>query len=427
MKKTREAAGRKCYFSSLILQFECANQAIKYLRVKEETRRSTIMNQSTQKIRLAQLATDIQNTLRNRFEGQPIWISAQITDVKKQNALRRCYLKFIEKDGNETLAEIRGVFWTNAYSEIERFEQLTGKSFSDGLEINCSVLVKFHPRFGLSLEVQEIEIAYALGSLELERQQTLERLVKEFPKTIQVIDGEFFTLNKSLPMPPVIQKIALITAVNSDGQRDFIQELRGNKFGYSFEITEFLTQIQGDQAHQMIIQQLELIQDSNHPFDVVAIVRGGGSQTDFKPFDHFDLAACVAHFPIPVLTGIGHDRNTSITDLMGRQEKTPTKVAAKILDHNFEWENQLMFLKERFFQGVINLLRNSREELSSISRMIRAVSPETILSKGFTIIHKSGKMVTDPTKLQKGDNIDFQLKSYGFSGVINEKTEIKNT
>ncbi|MEY3405054.1 MAG: exodeoxyribonuclease large subunit, partial [Bacteroidota bacterium] len=168
------------------------------------------MNESKNKIRLSELALDIQNVLRNRYEGRVIWVTAQITDVKKQVSLKRCYLKFIEKQGTETLAEIRGVFWANSYSEIERFEKITGKLFSDGLEINCQVIVKFHPRFGLSLEVQEIEIAYALGSLELERQQTLERLVREHPTTIQVVDGIFFTPNKSLPLPPVIQSVALI-------------------------------------------------------------------------------------------------------------------------------------------------------------------------------------------------------------------------
>lgn len=379
------------------------------------------MNESKNKIRLSELALDIQNVLRNRYEGRVIWVTAQITDVKKQVSLKRCYLKFIEKQGTETLAEIRGVFWANSYSEIERFEKITGKLFSDGLEINCQVIVKFHPRFGLSLEVQEIEIAYALGSLELERQQTLERLVREHPTTIQVVDGIFFTPNKSLPLPPVIQSVALITALNSDGQRDFIQELRGNKYGYAFEVTEYLTQIQGDDAHQMIINQLEAILRSGRAFDAVAIVRGGGSQTDFKPFDQFELAAKVAHFPIPILTGIGHDRNTSITDQMARQEKTPTKVAARILDHNYEWENNLLLLKENFFQSALEILRSAKEELNGMSRLIRAASPETILSKGFTIIRKAGKIITNPKEIEKNDLIGFQLKDFDFESEVKEK------
>ena len=380
------------------------------------------MEQQREKIRLFQLAQDIQNTLRNRYEGRAIWITAQVTDIKKQISLRRCYLKFVEKQGAETLADIRGVFWADAFSEIERFEKNTGKPFADGLEITCLVIVKFHPRFGLSLECQEIESAYTLGSLELERQQTLERLIKEFPKTIRLLDGEYLTPNKSLPLPQVIQNIALVTAINSDGQRDFIQELKTNKYGYDFRVKEYLTQIQGDQAHLMIIDQLEAILNSAEKPDVVAIVRGGGSQTDFRPFDQFELASKVAHFPFPIFTGIGHDRNTSITDLMARQEKTPTKVASRILDHNYEWENQLMQLKDRFFLSVGEMLRAAKEELNGISRIIRAANPETILAKGFTIIRKEGKIITDPADIKSGDNIDFKLRDYEIeSAVIGKK------
>lgn len=383
------------------------------------------MEQQREKIRLFQLAQDIQNTLHHRYEGRAIWITAQVTDVKKQTSLRRCYLKFIEKQGEETLADIRGVFWADSYSEIERFEKNTGKSFADGLEITCLVIVKFHPRFGLSLECQEIESAYTLGSLELERQQTLERLVKEFPETIRLVDGEFLTPNKSLGLPPVIQRIALVTAINSDGQRDFIQELKTNKYGYVFEIKEYLTQVQGDQAHLMIMEQLEEIIKSPDKSDVVAIVRGGGSQTDFRPFDQFGLASRVAHFPFPVFTGIGHDRNTSITDLMARQEKTPTKVAARILDHNYEWEDRLLTLKERFFLSVSELLRMAKDDLNGMTRLIRAASPETILSKGFTIIRKEGKIITDSDDIQTGDQVDFSLRDFEFQSTITGKRKSK--
>jgi exodeoxyribonuclease VII large subunit len=382
------------------------------------------MDQQREKIRLFQLAQDIQNTLRNRYENREIRITAQVTDIKKQVSLRRCYLKFIEKQGNDIIADIRGVFWADRYGEIERFEKITGKPFSDGLEITCVVTVKFHPRFGLSLEVQEIEVAYALGSLELERQQTLDRLAGTFPNSIRLIDGEYFTYNKSLPLPSVIQKIALITAVNSDGQRDFNQELKGNKYGYFFEVSEYLTQIQGDQAHLMIQEKLDLILQSSEKPDIVAIVRGGGSQTDFKPFDQFELAAKVAHFPIPVFTGIGHDRNTSITDLMARQEKTPTKVAARITDHNYEWETNILMLKERFFLSIAGMIRSAAEEMKGINRVIRAASPETVLKRGFTIIRKEGKIISDPADIDTGDKITFNLKNSEFKGQITGKENL---
>jgi exodeoxyribonuclease VII large subunit len=143
----------------------------------------------------------------------------------------------------------------------------------------------------------EIDYTYSLGKLELEKQQTLDRLVKENPKIIRLVDGQYITSNKLIELPIVLQKIALLTAPNSDGQRDFKQEIENNQYGYAFSISEFLTQIQGDNSSKLIIQKLKLIEAEKENFDIVAIVRGGGSQTDFKPFDDYELSKYVASFP----------------------------------------------------------------------------------------------------------------------------------
>lgn len=373
-----------------------------------------------EKIRLSILTQEIERTLHNRFEEAQIWVVAQITDVKKQPALKRCYLKFIEKNGADTAAEIKGVFWAKSYAQIENFEKLTGQRFEDGLEITCRILVRFNSRWGLSLEVQEIEIAYTLGSLELERQQTLERLVRDNPDHIRLRDGQYYTRNQSLRLPEVIQRIALVTAPNSDGQRDFLRELEQNRYGFAFQVTEFLTQIQGDHADRMILEKLEEIAGRLDAFDVVAIVRGGGSQTDFKPFDSYDLALRVASFQIPVFTGIGHDRNTSITDLMARQEKTPTKVAARIVDHNLEFENSVIQLKDRLFDLTERRLRTVRDELTGIRRMIRAASPETILRRGFALLRHNGKIITRPDALQAGMQLHAQLQNKEIQTTITD-------
>jgi exodeoxyribonuclease VII large subunit len=364
-----------------------------------------------EKIKLSELAYTIQSTLADKFEGRFIWVTAQITDVKIQTSVRRCYLKFIEKSGQQITAELRGVFWSKAFDQIEDFEKLTGQKFADGLEITCLVAVRFHEKYGLNLDVLQIEVQYALGSLELERIQTLERLVKENPQTIKKYEDSYVTQNNVLPLPLVIQRVALVTATNSDGQRDFRQELLNNKHGYTFEVTEFLTQIQGDQAHLLIQEQMEKIRLSNKKFDVVAIVRGGGSQTDFKPFDTYELAQCIAAFPIPVLTGIGHDRNTSICDLMARQEKTPTKVAAKIIEINFEFENQILQFKERIYDAANDLIRTAKEQLQTIRRIIKSASPDTILNRGFAIIELNNRIITNPEAIHAGDKITTRLKS----------------
>ena len=375
-----------------------------------------------EKMKLSELLGQIQDTIQSRFEGETFWITSQITDVRKQESARRCYLKFIEKSNNTVAVEMRGVFWSNAYQQIEAFEKYTKQSFTDGIEIICQVRVKFHPKFGLSLEVIQIDYAYTLGILEIERQQTLDRLLRENPTTIRLIDGMYRTLNNSLPLPTVIQRIALITAPNSDGQRDFKVEVEKNNHEYAFAIKEFLTQIQGDNAHLLILQQLRFIQEEIENFDVVAIVRGGGSQTDFKPFDEYELARYVAAFQIPIITGIGHDRNTSLVDMMARQHKTPTKVASYIVDHNFEFENSVLSLKDRFFESVADIIQSAKNDLKEMKRLVRLSSPSTILNKGFAIILHDDKIITDPKQIHTGMNLQTILKNETIHSSVTDKT-----
>ena len=241
-------------------------------------------------ITLSELTQEIQNTLDERFAGQSFWISAEISDVKKQSVSKRCYLKLIERSGSTTLAELKAVFWSNSYDQIEAFEKSTKQEFVNGLKIICLVKVRFHQIYGLNADVLQIDIAHSLGTIELERQATLDKLLKENPNEIQQIGEYYRTISNSLPLPIVVQRIALITAVNSDGQRDFLKEISENKFGYQLEVREYLCTIQGDTAHELIIQQLNEIEKEKDHFDVVAIVRGGGSQTDFEPFEKYDLA-----------------------------------------------------------------------------------------------------------------------------------------
>jgi exodeoxyribonuclease VII large subunit len=375
------------------------------------------------RLRLSELVNEIDDAIQNRFAGETFWITAEITDVKKQTDKRRCFLKFIEKEGNIITTEIIGVFWANTYYNIERFEKLSGQTFASGLEISCNVRVRFHRRFGIKLEVLEIDHTYSLGKLELEKQQTLERLVKENPKIIQLIDGQYFTFNKKIELPIVLQRIALVTAPNSDGQRDFKQEIENNQYGYAFSVTEFLTQIQGDNSSKLIIQKLKLIEAEKDNFDIVAIVRGGGSQTDFKPFDDYELSKYVASFPLPILTGIGHDRNTSIVDLMARQHKTPTKVATYIVEHNYNFELEIKDLKERFFEAAEYMIDEAKDNLRQIKQTVKAYSPTTILNKGYAIITSNDQIIINPKDIKPNIEIKTILKNELIHSKVTKKSK----
>lgn len=377
----------------------------------------------TDSIKLSTLTQQIQDTIQSRFEGEVFTVSAWIMNVKKYESSRRCYLTLEEYEFGTKTTEIRAVFWANAYSEIEKFEKVLRQPFKDGAEITCKVKVRYHKVYGLNLDVLQIDVAHALGTLEMERQQTLERLVRENPESIQLYDGVYRTFNNRLPLPLVISKIALITAPNSDGQRDFLQELKQNKHQYLFTITEFLTTIQGDNAHQLILEQLQLIEQSKEPFDLVAIVRGGGSLGDFKPFDDYALSACVAKFPVPVFTGIGHDRNQSIVDLMAREQKTPTKVAAMIVEHNFSFENTLIDLRRRISDTITRQLDRAKDRLDQAKRIIRLSSPQDILNRGFAIITHNDQIIVDPKKITEQMQLQTILKNEIIHSTVTQKTK----
>ena len=374
-------------------------------------------------LKLSALVEEIQAAIQSSFEGEAYWVSARIMNVKKYESNRRCYLTLEEYEGRNKKAEMRSVFWATAYSEIEKFEKITGQAFKDGIEIICKVRVRFHPVYGLNLDVVQIDLAHTLGTLELERQQTLDRLIKENPTTIQLFDGIYVTFNNRLQLPAVIENIALITAPNSDGQRDFKQEISKNRHGYSFTVTEFLTTIQGDNAHTMILAQLELVNKSAIPFDAVAIVRGGGSQTDFKPFDDYELCRYIANFKIPVFTGIGHDRNQSIADLMAREQKTPTKVASLLVEHNFEFENKLIQLKTNLIDAVEQQLQEAKDKLNNAKRIVKLSSPDAILNRGFAIITINGKIITDPKKIKAAAELQTILKNEIIFSTVTKKSK----
>lgn len=372
--------------------------------------------------KLSELINEIDATISGRFAFKSAWIKAEITDVKKYADKRWCFLKFIEKEGNLISTEIKGVFWSNAYVQIERFEQETSQKFASGIEITCQVRVRFHKRFGLNLEVVAIDFAYAIGRIEIERKQTIDRLILENPGVKLLSNGSFSTINNRLDLPGVFQKIALITAPNSDGQRDFQECIGKNKYGYAFLVKEFLAQLQGDAAVAIILQQLKAVLSDRQSFDAVVIVRGGGSDTDFKPFNSFELSDYIASYPLPVLTGIGHDRNTSIVDLVARQHKTPTEVASFIIDRNMSFERSIMQLKERFFSGIKGIIMLADRKLAYNARIVRSSDPGTILNKGFAMLVYGGRIITDPDQIELGGELQAILKDQTiYSDVIKKE------
>jgi exodeoxyribonuclease VII large subunit len=295
------------------------------------------------------------------------------------------------------------------------------------------VQVGFNAQYGLRLQILELDSGFTLGAIELQRQATLMQLVEKNPKTISLVNGAYVTLNGKLMLPMVLQKIALITAPGSDGERDFKHELMHNALGYYFEVDSYLTQIQGKDADKAILSQLDLILNMGKKYDLVAIVRGGGSQLDFSAFDTYDLGLKIATFPIPVVAGIGHERNVSIADLMCFSSlKTPTKAASFIIEHNSIFEQQIDRLKSRLVyvaDGIIQSSKNNIERasvalknaaviffkdkhnaLNQKTLTIKLLDPSNVLARGYAILQNKNGIIMQADKLKKGDKITATTK-----------------
>jgi exodeoxyribonuclease VII large subunit len=290
------------------------------------------MNSESQKkiFRLSQLASAIHRALDNATGGQSYWVKAEISQWKVSNS-GHAYLDLVEMHHGQKAASLSAVIWQNELSFMRQrlkgdFEQI----FKQGSEIVCKCNIEFHPVFGLKLRIIDIDLSFTLGALEQRKRQTLQRLREE----------NLINRNRELPIPIVIQRIALLTAPGSAAWKDFTEHLLRNEFGYTFKITTYAVPVQGSQSAMEISKTLLAIPCNE--FDVIAIIRGGGSTLDLDGFNDYELCKTTALCPIPVLSGIGHESDQSLLDIVaGLPHKTPTAVADFIIDHMHEFESQI--------------------------------------------------------------------------------------
>lgn len=383
-------------------------------------------------IRLSDLAYTIDAVLEESFGGKVMWVVAETSDIKNYPDRQYCFMTLVEREGNQTVAKLEAAIWRKNYPIIREFEAATQVAFARNIQLLLLVSVSYHAVYGMRLEVHQIDHAYTLGNLERERQAVLDSLVRDYSQFVWLDQGQYITSNQMLDRPPVCQRIALIGAPNSDGWRDFRQELANNPWGYRFMIDDYATQVQGVGADKAICAQLEQIAAGAVPYDVVVMVRGGGSQLDFGAFDTLRMGVAVASFPYPIIAGIGHDRNVSITDMMCHQSvKTPTKAAAFLLEHNRTFEEtclQLAFrvaesgrtalleareeidqLTDRFRYGTHMYLRNRQVELTEKATTVRHLDPMNILKRGYAMLSQNGKIITRAAQFQPNQPVEAQM------------------
>ena len=394
-----------------------------------------------QALSLYELNGLVKRTIRDRM-SETYWVQAELSDVRS-NYSGHCYLEFIQKDasGNNLIAKARGTIWSNIYKMLKPyFEQETGQAFASGIKVLVRVSVDFHELYGYSLTVLDIDPTYTVGDMERKRREILRQLEEE-----GVID-----LNKELEMPVLPQRIAVISSATAAGYGDFCNQLSNNPRGYGFYTELFPAIMQGERVEESIIAALDAIYARLEAFDVVVIIRGGGATSDLSGFDTYELAANCAQFPLPIITGIGHERDDTVIDLIAHTRvKTPTAAAAFLVACMDQVADRLDNLSFRLQQGVRNrllwehrrieglkqripssaykrisdakygllaanrdlqmatrqFLSMKKHRLELLQQRLNDALPEKQLARGYSITLKNGKAVKDTSALKEGDTL----------------------
>ncbi len=384
------------------------------------------------------------------------WVEAELSECRENSG--HCYMELIEKDerSNTPVARASAKCWRQTWMMVKPyFERTTGQPLRAGMKVLLRVYAQFHETYGFSWIVSDIDPTYTLGDMARKRQEIIRQLKEE----------GVFDLQHELRIPTFAQRIAVISAQNAAGYGDFCRQLEDNDYGFRFDVQLFPAIMQGEQVEQSVISALNQIYNLHSPlnFDVVVIIRGGGATADLSGFDTLALAENVAQFPIPIITGIGHDRDESILDMVANTRvKTPTAAAALLIDNllrvlerlddasqrisyavNQRISNQktkiatmttliptlalrvvgdqrhrIELLENRLPVAIERRLTNQKHLLESLSIKLQGFDPQLLLSRGYSITLHNGRAVRDPRQLKPGDEIETRVEKGTIHSVV---------
>ena len=405
--------------------------------------------------------SELQRHIKQALEGAlplPVWVVAEVSELKV-NYSGHCYLELVEKSeparGGTPIprAQARAVIWRQQYAMLSAyFEAETGSRLAAGMKILAKVLVSYHELYGLSLQITDLDASYTLGEVERQKQMTIAQLQA---------DG-VWDMNREQELPLLTQRVAIVSSAAAAGYRDFCNELQQG--GYAFRTTLFDAVVQGQAAEESICAALAAVAERQEEFDVVVIIRGGGSASDLSCFNSYRLCSYVAQFPLPVVTGIGHDKDTSVADMVAHTPlKTPTAVAAWLTERMARLEgwltdaamhlselavkatqreqlrlermagevarlggtycerarSRMAMLGEQLRSEVARFIERRAMFLQVAESSVEARAPEKILRLGFAVVRCDGRAITSAKGL-KGREVDIQLAE----GKL--KAEVKN-
>lgn len=403
---------------------------------------------------LSEISKSIESVFAKNYT-RAYYIKAEILKLNYYPHSGHCYPELVEKEKGKIKAQLRAIIWSTQFKDInERFVKITGEPLKEDIGILCLATIEFSAQHGLSLHIQDIEPTFTLGELAKNKQEVIQKLKKE----------NIFTANKLKKLPLVPKRVAIISVETSKGYSDFIITLNQNHWNYHFECILFPSILQGDKAIISITHQLEMISKRALDFDCVVIVRGGGGDVGMSCYDDYQLASKVATFPLPVISGIGHSTNETITDMVAFANKiTPTEVAYFLIQqfHNFsiqidDLQNKLvqqtlsvLKIQDNFFEQIEHIMQltvdkftsRKRKELETHSQLLKLfynkyldrqknniahaetkielLHPENVLKRGYSITYFNGTAVKDATQLNKNDILTTRF----FKGEVNSKVD----
>ncbi|MCV9385553.1 exodeoxyribonuclease VII large subunit [Reichenbachiella ulvae] len=383
------------------------------------------------------------------------WIIAEIGEMNIAQK-GHCYMELVEKENNFVKAKMRATIWSYTFGALfNQFERMTGTTLKAGMQILLNASFEFHEIYGISLNIKDIDPQFTLGERERKKRETLLKLEEE-----GIID-----LNRSLILPQVPQRIAIISSETAAGYGDFMNQFDSNPYGYRAKMRLFNSVMQGDQAITSIIDSLHRIYEIEDEIDLIILIRGGGAQMDLDCFDDFELCSHLAQFPLPVITGIGHERDKTIADRVANVSlKTPTAVAEFLVSGMMDFENEILESFEGIRQSAkgilqqeserlsqsqylirlkanqliqqasyrletltdylerrpVQIINEQRKELASIERLMKAQDPKEVLKKGYSITRLNGKVLKAGQKLKVGDDIETQHQNEVITSTVKQ-------
>lgn len=390
---------------------------------------------------LLEVTKSIQKTIADRYKSL-YWIKAEMNKLNHYKHSGHCYPELVEKKDGKIVAEIRSILWKTDFDRINnQFIHLLNEPLRDGITILFQAGVSYDPLYGLSLRIVDIDPTFVLGELEKEKKESIARLQKE----------GLFDANKRLPFPLVPKRLAIISVETSKGLSDFFKIISHNPWGYKIETTLYPALLQGDKSIPSIIRQLAVIAEQLAKYDAVAIIRGGGGEVGLSSYNNYALSKAIAIFPIPVLTGIGHSTNETVSEMVAfKNAITPSELADFLIQkfHNFaiptdqaidkiihasqglftaqhytlnqfaqalSWNGRQKIVSEQHELAIISqhlklytgqLIKENATVLDHFQRLLRLADPSLLLKRGFSITKINGHAITDTEQLQEGDEIE---------------------